>query len=72
VVEQNRKLLRMLQRQCAFIEKMERFYPGITQVRRGNQGVILIEDGPERFAKGAFSDEIRELLSECEACMMKG
>jgi two-component system, probable response regulator PhcQ len=72
VVEQNRRLLRTLKRQCAFIEEIERLYPGITRVRTANQGEVLIEDGQEESANGAFYEEILELLSECEARIVKG
>jgi len=37
----------MVKRQSVFIEEMEKKYPGITKVKRGARGEVIIDDGDE-------------------------
>lgn len=62
LVKENRRLLRMIQRQSDFIKQLERDYPGITSVKRGKKGEILLNEEV---------DELQKLLSECRASLPK-
>lgn len=57
---ENQRLLGMIKRQCDWIEKLERDYPGITTVRRGKEGEILLND---------VHAELPCLLDECRAAI---
>jgi DNA-binding NtrC family response regulator len=62
LVRENGRLLRTVKRQSAFIEQLERDYPGITLVKRGNKGEILLNEEV---------GELQNLLSECKASLPK-
>ena len=44
LIKEGRRLLKMVKRQSAFIEALEKKYPGITKVKRGANGEIIIDD----------------------------
>jgi len=46
LLAQSRRLLRTLRRQSAVIERLEEENPGITRVRRDEEGAILMDDLP--------------------------
>ena len=56
VMKENQKLIRMVKRQCDLIERLEKDYPGITAVRRGTEGEILLNEEVL---------DIQPLLEEC-------
>jgi len=43
-MKESKRLLKMLNRQSAYIEALEEQYPGITKVRRDTNGWIIIDD----------------------------
>jgi DNA-binding NtrC family response regulator len=47
LMEESRRLLRLVQEQSAFIEKMEKEYPGLTKVKRNANGVVIIDEVEE-------------------------
>jgi DNA-binding NtrC family response regulator len=64
LLRQSRKLLEITKRQSALIESLEKKYPGITRIKTGASGEIIIyEDaGSESFA--AILKEIRAVLKK--------
>jgi DNA-binding NtrC family response regulator len=44
LMKESKRLLKMLNRQSAYIEALEKQYPGITKVRRDANGGIIIDD----------------------------
>jgi FixJ family two-component response regulator len=62
LMKENQRLLRTIKRQSDIIEQLERDYPGITFVKRGARGEILLnEEG----------GELQKLLSQCKASLPK-
>jgi len=47
LMEESRRLLRLVQEQSAFIEKMEKEYPGLTKVKRNADGAVIIDEVEE-------------------------
>jgi two-component system probable response regulator PhcQ len=44
LMKESKRLLKMLKRQSAFIDELEKQYPGITEVKRDANGDIIIDD----------------------------
>lgn len=62
LLKENRKLIAMVKRQRDFIERLEKEYPGITMVRRGSNGEVILNEEAE---------EIQILLGECKTSLQK-
>ncbi|RJR48418.1 MAG: response regulator [Desulfobacteraceae bacterium] len=60
--KENQRLLRMIGRQSDLIRQLERDYPGITVVRRGEKGEVLLDE------EGCG---LKNLLSRCKASLPK-
>lgn len=60
LLRENQRLLGMIKRQCEWIEHLEKEYPGITTVRRGTGGEILLNE---------TTAELACLLDECKAAL---
>ena len=63
LIRENQKLLAVVKRQHDFLERLEREYPGITKVRRGRKGEIILNEEAE---------ELHVLLGECRSILPKG
>ena len=55
---ENRRLLATIKQQSLEIKVLEKRFPGITRVKKDEQGVFVLPDIPD--------DEIREMMAECE------
>jgi DNA-binding NtrC family response regulator len=62
LVKENERLVAMVKRQRDFIQRLERDYPGITKVRRGSKGEIILNEEAE---------ELQNLLGECRSILPK-
>ncbi len=62
LLEENQRLITMVRRQRDFIERLEKDYPGITRVKRGSQGEILLNEDAQ---------ELQALLGECRSILPK-
>ena len=66
LMEESRRLLRLVQEQSAFIEKMEKEYPGLTKVKRNANGAVIIDEVEEGSCQ-----ETDALLKQIEITLEK-
>ena len=66
LMKKSRGLLRMVQRQSAFIESLESRYPGITKVRKDARGDVIMEDEKNDRSLDKLMDEIGQILDRYE------
>jgi DNA-binding NtrC family response regulator len=66
LMKESQRLLRATRRQSAFIEDLEKRYPGITEVKRNEGGAIVIDENLDDQACDNLIDQISETVKECE------
>jgi len=67
LLEESRRLVRLVKRQAALVGGVERHHPGITDVRRDAAGAVLIDE-PATDAR-SLSEQIDAQLGRCERLM---
>jgi two-component system probable response regulator PhcQ len=67
LMKESRRLLKIAKRQSVLIESLERQYPGITKIKRNQEGDIIIDDEIGNGECDALIEEIDTLVKKCEA-----
>ena len=67
LMRESRRLLKMLNRQSAFIESLEKQYPGITKVRKDATGEVILEGGADDGSFEGLLSSITLTMKKCEA-----
>lgn len=65
LMEESQRLLKLVKKQSAFIEQMEKEHPGITKVKRDTNGAIIIDDDETDY------EESDTLIEQIEANLKK-
>jgi len=71
LMKESRRLLKIVKRQSALIESLERQYPGITKIRRDTEGDIIIDDEIDHGECDALIEQIDTLVKKCEAFFLE-
>ena len=66
LMKESRRLLKIVKRQSALIESLERQYPGITTIKRDAEGDIIIDDAIGNGECDALIEEINALVRKCK------
>jgi two-component system probable response regulator PhcQ len=67
LMKESRRLLKIVKQQSALIESLERRYPGITKIKRDQEGDIIIGNEIGNGECDALIEEIDALVKKCEA-----
>lgn len=67
LMKESQRLLKMVKRQSAIIEKLEEQYPGITKVKRDAKGEVIMDDEIDDSKWDTLLEQISETVKKCEA-----
>ncbi|MFH1488289.1 MAG: response regulator [Pseudomonadota bacterium] len=65
LMEENQRLLKTLKDQSSFIESLEKRYPGITKIKKGSAGEIIIEGEKDDHGEDFMLEEMSSVLKKC-------
>lgn len=71
LMKESRRLLKIVKRQSALIESLERQYPGITKIKRDAEGDIVIDDEIGNGECDALIEEIDTMVKKCESFFLE-
>jgi two-component system probable response regulator PhcQ len=71
LMKESRRLLNIVKRQSVLIESLERQYPGITEIKRDEEGDIIIDDEIGNGHCDALIEEIETMVKKCEAFFLE-
>jgi len=72
LMEKSQHLLKLVKRQSAIIEDMEKQYPGLTKVKRNAKGAVIIDDEIDDDDWDSLTEQIGSTVKECEEFFGKG
>ncbi len=72
LMEKSQHLLKLVKRQSAIIEDMEKQYPGLTKVKRNAKGAVIIDDEIGDGDWESLTEQIGSTVKECEEFFGKG
>jgi len=72
LTKESQRMLKTMKRQNALIEDLEGQYPGITQVKRAEGGAIVIDDDFDGKEADNLSEQISDMVKQCEDFFSKG
>jgi two-component system probable response regulator PhcQ len=71
LMKESKRLLKIVMWQSAFIEELEKQYPGITKVKRGTTGEVIIDDEIDTGSGSTLIEQISAVVKKCKAFFLE-
>lgn len=71
LMKESKRLLKIVKRQSAFIEALEKQYPGITKVKRDAKGEVIIDDEIDNGSQGTLIEQISTTVKKCKVFFLE-
>lgn len=71
LAKESQRMLKTVKRQNALIEDLEGQYPGITKVKRVEDGAIVIDDDLDGKEADNLAEQISDMVKQCESFFSK-